>query len=101
MKLFEVAMSLADVLLCLPSVPASRQLMHVSPHDVLAQLVHFLTSFRGGGDVTKLQILYNKLQDITPSSVPRSPLLLLDDVSDQEPVDPLGLAEYFLPEESA
>ena len=45
--MFEVATSLADVLLCLPSVPAARQLMHISPQDVLAQLVRFLTFFRG------------------------------------------------------
>ncbi len=79
MKLFEVATSLADVLLCLPSVPAARQLMHISPQDVLAQLVRFLTFFRGGGDSTKLQILYNKMQDISPGIAQLGPIVQTDD----------------------
>jgi hypothetical protein len=75
MKLFEVAMSLADILLCLPSSFESKQLMNVGPRDVLNRLVQFLTCFRGGGDNIKLQILHDKMQDIS-SSVVRQPHLL-------------------------
>ena len=88
-----MATSLADVLLCLPSVPASRQLMHISPQDVLAQLVRFLTYFRGGGDGTKLQILYNKMQDISPGmaqlgSIVQSPPEA-EEIVDEDPIHPI------------
>lgn len=78
MKLFEVAMSLADILLCLPSTFESKQLMNVGSRDILNRLVQFLTCFRGGGDNVKLQILHDKMQEIS-SSVIRQPRLLEDD----------------------
>lgn len=81
MKLFEVAMSLADILLCLPSNFASKQLMNIGPRDVLNRLAQFLTHFRGGGDNIKLQILHDKMQEIS-SSVVRQPQLLEDDDQD-------------------
>ena len=62
MKLFEVAISLADILLCQPSVSPSRQLMQVGPRDILSQFVQYLSSFRGG-DGIKLQILQQKTHD--------------------------------------
>lgn len=65
MKLFEVAISLADVLLCLPSmVSTGRQLMQVGPRDVLTRFVQYLTSFRGGNSV-KMQMLQQKMYDNT------------------------------------
>lgn len=81
MKLFEVAMSLADILLCLPSTFEGKQLMNVGPRDVLNRLAGFLTCFRGGGDNIKLQILHDKMQEIS-SSIVRQPRLLQND---QEP----------------
>lgn len=62
MKLFEVAISLADVLLCQVSVPADHQLMEVGSRDILTQLVLYLTSFRGGDNV-KMQLLQQKMYD--------------------------------------
>jgi hypothetical protein len=62
MKLFEVAISLADVILCLPLILTSNQLMQVGPRDILHRLVAFLTSFRGG-DPLKLQILHKKMYE--------------------------------------
>ncbi|KAF3074433.1 putative sucrose utilization protein SUC1 [Trichoderma lentiforme] len=82
MKLFEVAMSLADILLCLPSTFQGKQLMNVGPRDVLNRLSEFLTCFRGGGDNIKLQILHDKMQEIS-SSIARQPRLL-EDEQDQE-----------------
>jgi hypothetical protein len=67
MKLFEIAMSLADVLLCLPGALTNRESMQIGPRDVLGHLVHFLAGFRGGGDRARLQLLYNKTYN---SSVP-------------------------------
>lgn len=82
MKLFEVAMSLADILLCLPSNFEGKQLMNVGPKDVLNRLALFLTHFRGDNDNNvKLQILHDKMQEIS-SSVVRQPLLLEDDDRD-------------------
>lgn len=81
MKLFEVAMSLADILLCLPSNFEGKQLMNVGPKDVLNRLAQFLTHFRGGGDNIKLNILHDKMQEIS-SSVVRQPQLLEDDDHD-------------------
>lgn len=81
MKLFEVAMSLADILLCLPSNFEGKQLMSVGPRDVLNRLSQFLTHFRGGGDNIKLQILHDKMQEIS-SSVVRQPQLIEDDDRD-------------------
>ncbi|KAM0471588.1 hypothetical protein ACHAPX_009245 [Trichoderma viride] len=82
MKLFEVAMSLADILLCLPSNFEGKQLMNVGPKDVLNRLAQFLTHFRGGSDNNiKLQILHDKMQEIS-SSVVRQPQLLEDDDRD-------------------
>ncbi|OIW33050.1 hypothetical protein CONLIGDRAFT_570066 [Coniochaeta ligniaria NRRL 30616] len=60
MKLFEIAMSLADILLCLPSALTSRESMRIGPRDVLGHLVQFMAGFRGGGDRAKLQLLYTK-----------------------------------------
>lgn len=78
MKLFEVAMSLADILLCLPSTFQGKQLMNIGPRDVLNRLSEFLTCFRGGGDNIKLQILHDKMQEIS-SSIARQPHLLEDE----------------------
>ena len=80
MKLFEVAISLADVLLCLPSIPAGPQLMQVGPRDILTRFVQYLTSFRRG-DSVKLQILQQKMYD-NASSIPPIPELL---ERDEEP----------------
>jgi hypothetical protein len=77
MKLFEVAISLADVLLCLPSIPAGPQLMQVGPRDILTHLVQYLTSFRRG-DSVKLQILQQKMYD-NASSIPPIPEFLETD----------------------
>lgn len=62
MKLFEIAISLADVLLCELTTPVNRQAMQVGPRDVLGRFVSYLTSFRGG-DNGKMQILQQKLYD--------------------------------------
>ncbi|UKZ78156.1 hypothetical protein TrVFT333_005890 [Trichoderma virens FT-333] len=78
MKLFEVAMSLADILLCLPSTFEGKQLMNVGPRDILNRLAEFLTCFRGGGDNIKLQILHDKMQEIS-SSIARQPRFLEND----------------------
>jgi hypothetical protein len=79
MKLFEVAISLADVLLCLPSIISTgRQLMQVGPQDVLTRFVQYLTSFRGGNSV-KLQILQQKMYDNASSMAAIVPELLEKD----------------------
>jgi hypothetical protein len=69
MKLFEIAISLADVLLCELTTPIDRQLMQVSPRDVLSRFALYLTSFRGGDNV-KMQVLQQKLYDSSISSIP-------------------------------
>lgn len=69
MKLFEIAMSLADVLLCLPGALTNRESMRIGPRDVLGHLVHFLAGFRGGGDRAKLQLLYSKTYSSTVPGV--------------------------------
>lgn len=81
MKLFEVAISLADLLLCVPSISTDRQLMQVGPRDILTRYVQYLTSFRGGGDTFKLQILQQKMYDYG-SAIASIPELL---ETEQEP----------------
>ena len=71
-------MSLADILLCLPTTFEGKQLMNVGPRDVLNRLSEFLTYFRGGGDNVKLQILHDKMQEIS-RSIAQQPRLLEDD----------------------
>lgn len=71
MKLFDVAISLADILLCNLTTPIDYQLMQVTPREVLSIFVQYLASFRGGDNV-KMQALQQKLFD-TASSI--SPIL--------------------------
>jgi hypothetical protein len=69
MKLFEIAISLADVLLCELTNPVNRQIMQVGARDVLGRFVSYLRSFRGG-DNGKMQILQQKLYDTTSTIAP-------------------------------
>lgn len=73
MKLFDIAISLADIVLCGLTAPIDRQLMQVSPRDVLSGFALYLTSFRGG-DTVKMQLLQHKLYDTTSSiaSIPNN-----------------------------
>ncbi|KAB5515374.1 hypothetical protein GE09DRAFT_1046052 [Coniochaeta sp. 2T2.1] len=76
MKLFEIAFSLADVLLCLPGQPVPGSL-RIGPRHVLGRLVDFLAGFRGGGDRSKLQLLYNKASGSSAGPLGNLPSLVL------------------------
>lgn len=60
MKLTEIALSLADILICIPSEQIPRQLMRVRPEEVLGHLTQYLTQFRGGNN-PGLDLLKEKL----------------------------------------
>ncbi|KZF23903.1 hypothetical protein L228DRAFT_126548 [Xylona heveae TC161] len=60
MKLTEVAISLADVLICGPTSVLHAHLMRIGPGEVLSNLGQFLKSFRGGGN-PRLELLQEKM----------------------------------------
>jgi hypothetical protein len=60
MKLADVAISLSDVLSCIPWISENCQLMKVGPGDMLGHLAEFLASIRGNIN-PRMQVLQEKL----------------------------------------
>ncbi|KAI5459033.1 hypothetical protein BGZ63DRAFT_406350 [Mariannaea sp. PMI_226] len=69
MKLGDIAISLADVLLCVPSFFESYQIMQVGRRDILNHLASFLMSIRGTVN-PRLQVLQEKMVEYTLSRQP-------------------------------
>ncbi|KAH8702093.1 putative C6 transcription factor [Talaromyces proteolyticus] len=62
MKLADVAISLADVLSCVPWITERRQVMRIGPGDMLDNLANFLASLRGNIN-PRMEILVEKLSN--------------------------------------
>ncbi|EED17872.1 C6 transcription factor, putative [Talaromyces stipitatus ATCC 10500] len=61
MKLADVAISLADMLSCIPWVSERRQIMKVGPEEMVCHIAEFLASLRGNVN-PRMEILFEKLQ---------------------------------------
>lgn len=62
MKLADVAISLADMLSCIPWVSERRQIMRIGPNDMLGHMASFLASLRGNIN-PRMEILVEKLSN--------------------------------------
>lgn len=62
MKLADVAISLADMMSCIPWASESRQAMRIGPNDMLGHMAHFLASLRGNVN-PRMEILVEKLSN--------------------------------------
>lgn len=60
MKLADVAISLADMLSCIPWVSERRQVMKVGPGDMVCHIAELLASLRGNVN-PRMEILFEKL----------------------------------------
>lgn len=74
MKLADVAISLADMLSCIPWVADRRQVMRIGPSDMVCHIAQFLASLRGNVN-PRMDILFEKLQSRawghhSPRSIP-------------------------------
>ncbi|CAF3504737.1 hypothetical protein SNK03_006417 [Fusarium graminearum] len=82
-KLFEVANSVADVLICAPEL-ATRDSVHVGPRDVLAALSSLIASLRTTGNSTLLTLLQEKMVECALYQAQPGRLLQITDVSDED-----------------
>ncbi|OKL63842.1 hypothetical protein UA08_00439 [Talaromyces atroroseus] len=62
MKLADVAISLADMLFCIPWISERRQVMKVGPGDMLCHIAQLLASLRGNVN-PRMEILFEKLSN--------------------------------------
>jgi hypothetical protein len=60
MKLADVAISLADMLFCIPWISERREVMKVGPGDMLCHIAQLLASLRGNVN-PRMEILLEKL----------------------------------------
>jgi hypothetical protein len=70
MKVADVAISLADMLSCIPWVSERRQVMKVGPGDMVCHIAQFLASLRGNVN-PRMEILFEKLSSRGWGSSPR------------------------------
>lgn len=82
-KLFEVANSVADVLICAPEL-ATVDTVHVGPWDILAGLSRLIASLRTTGNSTLLTLLQEKMVACAPYQAQPGRLLQITDVSDED-----------------
>jgi hypothetical protein len=78
MKLADVAISLADMLSCIPWVAERRQVMKVGPGDMVCHIAQTLASLRGNVN-PRMEILFEKLSSRGWGSSPRS--ILTSDIT--------------------
>ncbi|KUL92177.1 hypothetical protein ZTR_02299 [Talaromyces verruculosus] len=71
MKLADVAISLADMLSCIPWVSERRQVMKVGPGDMVCHIAQTLASLRGNVN-PRMEILFEKLSSRGWGCSPRS-----------------------------
>lgn len=71
MKLADVAISLADMLSCIPWVSERRQVMKVGPGDMVCHIAQTLSSLRGNVN-PRMEILFEKLSSRGWGCSPRS-----------------------------
>ncbi|CRG87422.1 putative sucrose utilization protein SUC1 [Talaromyces islandicus] len=62
MKLADVAISLADMISCIPWASERRQAMRIGPNDMLGHMANFLASLRGNIN-PRMEILVEKLSN--------------------------------------
>ncbi|CEI62268.1 unnamed protein product [Fusarium venenatum] len=87
-KLFEVANSVADVLICAPTL-ANVGSVHVGPRDILAALSSLITSLRTTGNPALLTLLREKMVACALDQAKPGRLLQITDVSDEDLYDEL------------
>jgi hypothetical protein len=80
MKLADVAISLADVLSCIPWMSGSHQMMKVGPGDMLGHLAGFLASIRGNVN-PRMEVLQEKLSRHGFGGSPERPIVNHDEIT--------------------
>ncbi|GKU22734.1 sucrose utilization protein suc1 [Fusarium langsethiae] len=85
-KLFEVANSVADVLICAPDL-ANVGSVYVGPRDILAALSSLIASLRTAGDPVLLTLLREKMVACALDQAKPERLLRITDVSDEDVYD--------------
>lgn len=73
MKLADVAISLADMLSCVPWMSERRQVMRIGPNDMLGHMANFLASLRGNIN-PRMEILVEKLSSRGWGCSPKMPI---------------------------
>lgn len=73
MKLADVAISLADMLSCVPWMSERQQVMRVGPNDMLGHMANFLASLRGNIN-PRMEILVEKLSTRGWGYSPKMPI---------------------------
>ncbi|RGP80067.1 sucrose utilization suc1 [Fusarium longipes] len=85
-KLFEIANSVADVLICAPDL-ANVDSVHVGPRDILAALSSLIASLRTTGNPALLTLLREKMMACALDQAAPARLLQITDVTNEDLCD--------------